>query len=124
MGLIKLESSDGKQFEVDRNVLKCIGLIEQMLQHFGDNVDEHIIIRNVDSDMLEKVLKWATHANKEKNFKEKFTKENQRCLFDLMDVANYMDFNDMMDYLCNHIVDKMKNKTADVIREEFAIAES
>ncbi|XP_055301279.1 uncharacterized protein LOC129567927 [Sitodiplosis mosellana] len=132
MDSITLQSCDGKNFEIDRDAVKYIGMINDMLQNVGeDGLDnEAIKIPQVDSIMLDRVLKWAAYRKnedqtkvKDVNFERDFIKENNVHLFELINIANYLDFSDMLHSLCRSVALKVKNKSTAEIRREFGITE-
>jgi len=63
-GQIKLITSDNEVISVDLSVIRISKTIDQMLEHLGSNEedsDEEIPVGNVDSQILRKVIEWATH---------------------------------------------------------------
>ena len=133
MDSITLESSDHKKFEIDRDTVKYIGMINDMLQSLGDaELDNGTIqIPHVNAIMLDKVLKWAAYCKNEEraavkdvNFESDFIKENKEALYELINTANFLDFPDMLKSLCRSIALQMKNKTSEELRREFNITES
>lgn len=134
MSTIKLKSAEGKIFSVDRESVKCMEMIENMIATWGDEMpNEPIHLKQVNSESLEKVLKWcaenkntqprydaSSHFN---TFDAKFIEDNDDILFELIDVANYLGVKNMLSVLCRSVALKLKNKTVLEIREEFGITE-
>lgn len=132
MDSVTLQSSDGKKFEIDRDTVKYFGLIDDMLKNIGEdgfgNENDAIKLGQVDSILLDKVLKWACHrkneernSEKEANFENDFITENSEYLYELINTANYLGFDDLLQSLCRSVAMKMKNKTTEQIRIEFEI---
>ena len=143
MPLIKLVSSDGKEFPVEMDIARKSVTIKTMLEDLGldDGYNgEPVPLPNVDGDILEKVIEWCTkHKDDamdaftkikmnelpewdEKNF---FNGGNdQKMLFDLILAANYLDIKGLVDIGCK-IVAKMIEKcgNADNIRKKFNISQ-
>lgn len=63
METIKLQSADGEVFDTDVQTAKLSGTIRTMLDDcvFEDEEDGILPLRNVSSDILRRVLKWATY---------------------------------------------------------------
>ena len=64
MATIKLQSSDGETCKVDLEIAKESMTIKTMLEDLGiegDQNEEVVPLPNVDSKVLNKVIKWATH---------------------------------------------------------------
>jgi len=62
-GEIKIQSSDGENFTVDVSVIRSSLTIKTMLEDLGyDEGEEDVIpLPNVNSQILRKVIQWATH---------------------------------------------------------------
>jgi S-phase kinase-associated protein 1 len=60
---VKLQSSDGDAVDVDMDVIQCSHTIKTMLDHLGyeEGEEEVIPLTNVGSEILNKVITWATH---------------------------------------------------------------
>ncbi|KAK9887279.1 hypothetical protein WA026_021588 [Henosepilachna vigintioctopunctata] len=118
MPQMKLQSSDGKIFEVDMKIAKCSAFIKVILEDLGfvGQEGEGFPLSNVKSDTLEKVIKWATHHQDDPILTQnhyiygkkrvmciwdaEFLKENQDFLLDLMAAANYLDMKNLFDLTC------------------------
>jgi S-phase kinase-associated protein 1 len=62
MSLVKLQSSDGVQIDVEIEIIKCSQTIKTMLDDLGWEGDEEAIpLPNVNSNILNKVVEWAIH---------------------------------------------------------------
>lgn len=131
MSMIKLKSSDGKIFRVDRETVKCMEMVEDMVAIWDKVPEEPIHLKQVYSESLEKVLKWCAEnkntqpgyvaSSQFNTFDAKFVEENKNILFELIDAANYLGVKNMLSVLCRSVALKLKNKTALEIRQEFGI---
>ena len=64
MATIRLQSSDGETCKVDLDVAKESVTIKTMLEDLaieGDQDEEVVPLPNVNSEILKKVVEWATH---------------------------------------------------------------
>lgn len=140
MMTIKLESSEGEQFDTDMQVAKCSGTIKTMLDDLGiEEGDDNVVpLPNVNSAILRKVLQWANYhkddaqpaeddENKEKrtddisSWDADFLKVDQGTLFELILAANYLDIKGLLDVTCKTVANMIKGKTPDEIRKTFNI---
>ena len=107
---MKLQSSDGENFEVDVEIAKVFNIIKTMIEDLGldEDDDEPVPLPNVNGAILRKVIEWATHhkddppppeddENREKRtddidaWDQEFLKVDQGTLFELILAANYLD---------------------------------
>jgi len=61
---IKLQSLDGKVFEIDVEILKQSKFMNNMFELLGEGEDEDenpLILPNVDAATLDKVIQWCTY---------------------------------------------------------------
>uniref|UniRef100_A0A7E4ZWD4 Skp1-related protein n=1 Tax=Panagrellus redivivus TaxID=6233 RepID=A0A7E4ZWD4_PANRE len=144
MQQIKLVSSDGEIFDVDRDVIRLSTTLNTMFQDLGiDSGDnplaaDPIPISNVTGAILRKVLQWcAYHRNDvpptdENDPREKrtddipswdveFLKIDQGMLFELILAANYLDIKGLLDVTCKTVANMIKGKTPEEIRRTFNI---
>ncbi|XP_017138713.1 S-phase kinase-associated protein 1-like [Drosophila miranda] len=135
MPTIKLQSSNGEDFDVDVRFLKCSGIMKGMLEN-GDKEDkkkEPLVLPNVNSDILRLVLIWAEYHKDDPEPPEdeaayrrstddiipwdiEFLKVEQSTLFELALAANYMDINGLMHLIAKHLANMIKGKTLEQIR--------
>lgn len=64
MAKIILLSSDKKQIEVDKEIIKKSILIKNMIEYVSDT-DESIPIPNINENILKKVIDWCTYHQKD-----------------------------------------------------------
>ena len=134
--MLKLQSSDGDDFEVEKVVACMSKTIKTMLEDLGDD-DEVIPLPNVNSKTLKLVKKWAEHhqndpAPDDDDSKEKRTDDisdwdksflnlDKVDLFELILAANYLDMKGLLDATCKTVANMIKGKTSDEIRKTFNI---
>jgi len=140
MPMLKLKSSDGEEFSVDQQTIRCSLTIKTMLEDLGveDGEEEFIPLPNVTATILAKVIEWATHhkddppaaedvENKEKrtddisSWDADFLKVDQGTLFELILAANYLDIKGLLDVTCKTVANMIKGKTPEEIRKIFNI---
>ena len=64
MPMINLVSSDGKTFQLDKEIARKSITIKTMMEDLGlDEEDEGgmVPLQNINADILKKVIHWATH---------------------------------------------------------------
>ncbi|KAJ9066632.1 hypothetical protein DSO57_1007706 [Entomophthora muscae] len=136
MTLIKLKSSEGTEFSVERNIIERSVLIRNILEDLGES-DTPLPLPNVSASVLTKVLEYCTqHKEDPLNVPEdsqdkvleeiepwdvEFCKVDQGTLFDLLLAANYLDIKQLLDLICKVIANMIKGKTPEQIRQTFNI---
>lgn len=144
---IKLQSSDGKVFEVDVDVANVSLTIKGMLEALGVHEDDVVPLPNVSSEVLEKVIVWATyHKNdsliveeeeppagtwkpmKPKTYDtyvapwdQEFLKVDQDMLFELIAASLYLNITGLKDAACKTVAKMMTGKTPKQLRKMFKI---
>ncbi|ORX53816.1 E3 ubiquitin ligase SCF complex, Skp subunit [Piromyces finnis] len=133
---VSLESSDGKIFNIDKDVAIKSQLINNMLEDVEETENESIPLPNVTGEILEKVIEYCQHHrgdnfdeyeyddeeskdNWDQEYLESFSTKEQ--LFDTALAANYMDIKTLLNLTCRHIADNIRGKTAEEIRDYFNI---
>ncbi|KAH0552007.1 hypothetical protein KQX54_004117 [Cotesia glomerata] len=124
MAIIKLQSNNGIEFEVDVEILKCSTTNKTMLENLGENESDD---------------EWAIHHINDLPFDEEnnegdllkmddmcdwdaeFFKMEQGMLLDLIEATNYLDIKPMMETICKTIAHKMKKKTTKELRNAFGV---
>ncbi|XP_017157062.1 S-phase kinase-associated protein 1-like [Drosophila miranda] len=143
MPTIKLQSSNGEDFDVDVRFLKCSGIMKGMLEN-GDKEDkkkEPLVLPNVNSDILRLVLIWAEYHKDDPEPPEdeaaferstddiipwdnEFLKVDQDTIFELMLAANYMDIKGLRHLTAKHMTNMIKGKIPEQIRQNLHIPHS
>jgi len=139
---VKLQSSDGKVFEVTSKVARLSVTIRTMLDDLNIKADdpEPIPLANVPAHILSLVLKWAEqHQNDEPVPEQEEEDEEEKpvlvgewdksflsaldhsTLFELITAANFLDVKGLMAVACKTVADMLTGKTPEEIRKEFDI---
>ncbi|KAF2074358.1 hypothetical protein CYY_004334 [Polysphondylium violaceum] len=137
MSTVKLESSDEKIYEVERDIACMSVTIKNMLEDIGDS-DAPIPLPNVTSTILEKVLEYCKHHHEHPSpqpedkkdekrlddippYDRDFCKVDQPTLFELILAANYLDIKALLDVTCKTVANMIRGKTPEEIRKIFNI---
>jgi len=145
---VKLQSSDGRVFEVNLFILQQSWTLMQMLGHseweFTLRDTNPVPIPNIRGDILEKVLKWMKHHCQDDNefgywneleadhlrperdcmskWDREFLKVDKETLFELVRAADYLNVQRLMNYICYTWATTVVNgKTVEEIRDYFNI---
>ncbi|KAI3698850.1 hypothetical protein L2E82_42718 [Cichorium intybus] len=132
--VIVLRSSDGETFEV----VEAVALESQTIKHMIEHgcADTIIPLPNVTSKIITKVIEYCKKHNETQNTNDKtakkilksfdteFVKVDQDTLFDLILAANYLNIKSLLDLTFQAVVDMMKGKSPQEIRELFNINKS
>ncbi|MDI1491722.1 MAG: hypothetical protein OHK93_002932 [Ramalina farinacea] len=137
---IKLQSSDGAEIVVEREVAERSVLIKNMMEDIGEQaMTEAIPIPNVNEAVLNKVIEWCNHhradpptANDEdadsrkkttdiEEWDQKFMQVDQEMLFEIILAANYLDIKALLDVGCKTVANMIKGKSPEEIRKTFNI---
>lgn len=126
--MIKLQSSDEQEFEVEKEVIKMSGTVNNLINDIGS--DHPIPLPNVSGKTLAKVIEYCKyHYGKpipEKTsdiepWDLKFCEMEQSDLFELILAANYMDVSLLLDLTCKTVANMIKGKKVEEIRKIFNI---
>ncbi|KAI8869169.1 putative negative regulator sulfur controller-3 [Ramicandelaber brevisporus] len=136
---LKLESSDGAVFEVDRQAALMSVLIKNLLEDMGDT-DAPIPLPNVTKPILEKVIEYIVFHRDDppppqedefddgprrtddiEPWDEKFMTVDHEQLFSIILAANYLEIKPLLDLGCKTVANMIKGKTPEQIRETFKI---
>ncbi|KIW70884.1 E3 ubiquitin ligase complex SCF subunit sconC, variant [Phialophora macrospora] len=137
---LMLQSSDGEDITVDRDVAEKSVLIKNMVGDLGeDAMEEAIPIPNVNAAVLKKVIEWCTHhkhdppaSNEDdsdsrkkttdiEEWDQKFMQVDQEMLFEIILAANYLDIKALLDVGCKTVANMIKGKSPEEIRKTFNI---
>lgn len=131
---LKLTSKDGMTFDVPKDIAKQIKFVNDMLEDVDEVDGMEIPMGEVRGNILEKVIAFCTfHHNHEltpstadeiDNWEKQFVKVDKCTLFHLILAANFLAVQPLLDLTCKTVSDMIKGKTAEEIREEFAIDEN
>ena len=141
---LRLQSSDGKFYDVDVSAAKQSTTIKTMLEDLdiGDeSFDQIIPVPNVRSDILEKVVEWSEQHKQDPEPTEdddlKFFETNfqdlpnweqdfilaldQPTLFELTLAANYLEVKGLLNLTCKGIANLIIGKSVEEIRRTFNV---
>ncbi|XP_059072041.1 SKP1-like protein 1B [Cryptomeria japonica] len=107
---VKLKSSDDEMFEVDEAVAFESETIKNMIEDTG--VESVVPLLNVNSKISELDVK---------TWDKEFVKVDQATLFDIIQAANYLNIENLLDLTCQTVADMIKGKTPEEIRMIFNI---
>ncbi|RUS14415.1 E3 ubiquitin ligase complex SCF subunit sconC [Endogone sp. FLAS-F59071] len=134
---IKLTSSEGTEFNVDRDVADKSIIVRNMLEDCAED-GMAIPLPNVSAAILTKVIEYCTHhradlptvaeddtAGKHSDdigdWDAEFCKVDQGTLFELILAANYLDIKPLLDLTCKTVANMIKGKSPEEIRKTFNI---
>jgi len=138
---VLLQSSDGVQVQVDREVAERSILLKNMIEDLGEeNVgSQPVPLPNVNEAVLRKVIEWCEHHRKDpiqtnddesesrkkttdiEEWDQKFMQVDQEMLFEIILAANYMDIKNLLDVGCKTVANMIKGKSPEEIRKTFNI---
>jgi S-phase kinase-associated protein 1 len=138
MSMVKLQTSDGDEFEVEKTVACMSNLIKTMLEDLDDG--EVIPLPMVKSDMAKLAFTWAEHHKNDlpaadeqphhvdpqhthdiSPWDQEFLNLEQSVVFDLTVAAHYLSMKGLVDVTCKTIANMVKGKTPEELRKTFYI---
>ena len=108
---ITLITNDNQEFKTSEEFVNKCKTISNLIEDVG--TDNPIPLLEVNSEQLESVLKFYKD--------EDFSELSQSYIFELILVSNYLEYSEMLDYMCKMIVDMIKGKSVEEIRKCFNI---
>lgn len=136
MSIIRIKTSDEKEFEVEQKAAFLSKIIKNMFDDMEVSPSESVVpLPTIDSKIYELVIKYSTHhqddvesvANDEEKIRDSndmtewdrefITAFNKDTLAELVIAANYLDINGLYELCCKAIANMLKDKTSDEIRE-------
>ncbi len=122
---IKLASSEGIEFTVEKKAAQLSVLLKNLLEDIGES--ENVIpLPNVSGHILERVIEWCVHHLNDpdsKQFDSELTKLDKETLFELILAANYLDIKPLLDLTCQTAANLIKGKTTEEIKKIFNIVD-
>ncbi|XP_023313407.1 S-phase kinase-associated protein 1-like [Trichogramma pretiosum] len=130
--ILHLQSSDEVVFDVELAIAKRSIMIKTLVESLGeDNLDEVLSLPYLKSDILGKVIEFATHHKNDpmpneygKNEKTRMTEWDQTflevdldTLFKLTLAANYLDMKDLLDLVTQAISRHYAAKSVDELKK-------
>ena len=128
---VRLQSCDGRIFEVETEVASTSGIIKRAMGDLGSNIT--IPLPTVSAKILRLVIKYCRYhvldapkaspkfVTKWDNEFVKDLVDDRATLFELCKAANYLVIKNLLDFTCQTIADMMKGKTTEQMRELFTI---
>ncbi|XP_044430141.1 SKP1-like protein 1 isoform X2 [Triticum aestivum] len=137
--IIKLKSSDGKEFEVEQ----AVAMESQMIQHMieDDYTDNGLLLRNVNSKILSKVIEYCNKQVQAKAVETSDFGGGARPLgatsavpaapaedlknwdANFVKAANHLNIRGLLDLTCQTVTNMITGKTPEEIRKIFNINE-
>eukprot|EP01090_Pellita_catalonica_P002509 TRINITY_DN12085_c0_g1_i1.p1 TRINITY_DN12085_c0_g1~~TRINITY_DN12085_c0_g1_i1.p1 ORF type:complete len:151 (+),score=31.93 TRINITY_DN12085_c0_g1_i1:96-548(+) len=134
-----LQSSDGQEFSVSKEVAEMSNTIKHMLGDLSRSMDASsapIPLPNINSTNLEKVIDYLNHhllhpvpdrddgdyrLDNITDWDEDFIDVDIEMLFDLILAANFLDIKSLLDLGCKTVAKMIIGKTPDEIEKTFRI---
>ena len=134
---ITLVSSDNEKFELSTKASKRSVLINKMIEDYQDKTE--FPVNNVNKKNLQKIVQYLEHyentnptnpqaplppkgfQNCVESWDFEFLPTELEDVFELIQGANFMDIQPLMELTAAKIADVIRNKTADDIRTTFNI---
>ncbi|KAM3298590.1 hypothetical protein ACQJBY_040190 [Aegilops geniculata] len=137
--IIKLKSSDGKEFEVEQ----AVAMESQMICHMieDDYTDNGLLLRNVNSKILSKVIEYcnkhvhakaadisdfgggARASDATSAMPVALVEDLKNWDANFIKAANHLNIKGLLDLTCQTVADMMTGKTPEEIRKIFNINE-
>ncbi|KAH7332158.1 hypothetical protein KP509_20G072200 [Ceratopteris richardii] len=128
---VKLKSADGELFEVEEIVAFESQTIKDIVEDTG--TDSVIPLFNVSAKIIKYCRFHALEVRKDRDDKPalsekdvevwhaQFLEVDQATLFDLIQAANYLNIQALLDLTCQCVADMIKGKSPEEIRKTFNI---
>ncbi|OIT27834.1 PREDICTED: SKP1-like protein 11 [Nicotiana attenuata] len=125
--MLTLKTCDNKEFSVAESLVLQSELIKTMVKE--ERVSS-IPLPTIKSKTLVKIIEYLKkHAeltatsNKEdfKNFQKEFVNVVLEELLDLTVAVNYLKINGLLEFCCQAVADRIKNKSVEAVRKIFRI---
>eukprot|EP00056_Hartaetosiga_gracilis_P004691 m.77338 g.77338 ORF g.77338 m.77338 type:complete len:166 (-) comp11913_c0_seq3:1167-1664(-) len=135
--IVKLKSSDDKEFEVAKKVAEMSVTVKNMLSDLGwEENEEAFPLPGIEGSTLEKVIEYcekhcddpassqqqSQELTEPTGFDAEFLRDiDQTSLFNLILAANFMDIKPLLDLTCKKVALMIKGKSVEEIRDTFNI---
>ncbi|KAH0709050.1 hypothetical protein KY284_010477 [Solanum tuberosum] len=123
---LTLKTCDGKVFVLDEAIAVRSQTIKNMVE--DDCVSNAISLPNVHSKTMTKVIEyWKKHSEDGvskymlMDFDKAFVNVHHSILHALILASNFLNDKEILDMICQEVVDRIKGKTPEEIRKEFDI---
>ena len=135
--IVKLASSDAREFLVDFKVAQMSVTLKNMLEDLPED-DTPIPLPTIAGNILERVIRYCEHHKDDAPVEDHadplkprveitgFDAEyiegvDQATLFDMIIAANFLDIKPLLDLTCKTVADMISGKTPQEIRDTFGI---
>ncbi|OIT21911.1 PREDICTED: SKP1-like protein 11 [Nicotiana attenuata] len=123
---LTLKSSDGDEFELEESIAIQSVTIKNMVE---DGCSSSVIpLSNVDTETLIKIIDYLkmhslTSSNEEEieNFNREFVSIGFKTIFKILEAANFLDINSLLELCAEAVANRIKNKTPEAVRKIFNI---
>ncbi|KAH0725775.1 hypothetical protein KY290_001606 [Solanum tuberosum] len=125
--LITLKTNDGEEFKLYEAVIIRSQVIKNIVEDVA-RASNSIPLSNIDGKTMTKVIEyWKKHSQKGvltdqlNNFGKSFLKMHHSVVYDVLLAANNFEDNLLRDVMIQEVVDRIKGKITEEMREEFGI---
>ena len=119
MSMIKVTTSDDKEFPVDRSIVDNSELLKNILEDLDDN---DAIPVDIESGIFAKVIAYMDQQNKDEKWNTKFCESmTETELFSLILAAEHLGFKSLSNMLCTHVGRSIKGLSAEEICKKFGL---
>ncbi|XP_009602614.2 SKP1-like protein 11 [Nicotiana tomentosiformis] len=123
---LTMKSPDGDEIELEESIVIQSVTIKNMVE---DGCSCSVIpLSNIDIETLIKIIDYlkmhsSTSSNEEeiKNFDKEFVKIGFKTIFKILEAANFLDINSLLELCAEAVANKIKNKTSQFVRKIFNI---
>nr|XP_016488724.1 PREDICTED: SKP1-like protein 11 [Nicotiana tabacum] len=123
---LTLKSSDGDEFVLEESIAIQSITIKNMVE---DGCSSSVIpLSKVDTETLIKVIEYmkmhsSTSSNEEEieNFDKKFVSNSINTILNILEAANFLDINNLLELCAEAVANRIKKKTPEAVRKIFNI---
>lgn len=128
---IRLKSSDGKEFQVNRKVACISTKLKKHLDTELDKYDVTISLDEVKGKVLEEILAWCIyHQDDEEDeldimtaWDRDFLDKDIKWLIEVVTAAFHMEINGLQNLICKIFSEEARGKTPEQLAEYFRVQE-
>lgn len=123
MPAVILLSGDGASFSLQREEAGFSRLLRDALDDLEGDGDAELPLPNMPTAMLQKVVQWRRQGGDEGAWDDVFGAAGIEELFGLMDAANYLDAQQLLDLTCDRISGQLENKSEQEMRDLLQVVD-
>lgn len=118
--MVFIVSNDGIKFELSNESANMSGLLRNLLEDFEEDFPVPI-----ETEILNHVLEFCEFYSRSRTgqeidyFERSFFNKDNKTLFEIINAADFLIIEKLVDDTCEKIASTMRNKTAFQIRELF-----